>query len=262
MPVLVPEVVYVPSAEIAPSPFNPNVQTPAAFEALAQSISDDGFVENLLVAPKSILDRRWQEKYPQATYCIVWGEHRWRAMLLLDEDAEIPCVVLPEDTPLAKVKALVVRGNMLHGDLDKRDFTALFDEVEAEYGTEATKALMGLYSDRQFQQLYKEVKSALPEEMQKELDEEKDNIKTMDGLATTLNSIWSKHGETIPYGFISFTFGGQLCYLIEMDGRLKGQMRVITSDCEEQKRNINELLGIIIGSGMKAVSSDDATNGD
>lgn len=257
MTVAVHDITGIPVSELAPNPWNPNVQPPAAFELLARSIGEDGFMENLVVVPREVMEQaedqkaqEWCREHREAGYMLVWGEHRWRATHLLDESAELPCVVLPERN-LAKIKALVTRGNLLRGEADKRRFTALYDDVQKEYGPEAAKGLMGLYSEQQFNKLYREVKATLPPDMQETLDEKKPQIKTMDGLAQVLNSLWNQYGDTLPMGFMAFTFGGKLCYLIEMDARLKGAMQSVTDRCRAEERNINELLSLFLQRGME-----------
>lgn len=256
MAVKVHEIKMIPVGELAPNLVNPNVQSPAAFELLARSINDDGFLENLVVVPREVMlasdhprALEWRQEYTHASYMIVWGEHLWRASGLLDEKTELPCVVLSE-TNVPKILALITRGNLLRGYTDKDKFTELFDDVQSEYGDHIAKALMGLYSEQQFERLYKDVKSQLPPDMQETLDEKKGSIKTMDGLAQALNTIWNQYGDTIDLGFMAFTYSGKLCWLVEMDARLKGQMQVLTDRCSIEKRNINELMSLLLQRGM------------
>ena len=86
MSVKVHEIKLIPVKDLVNNPWNPQVQTPAAFEMLGESIAEDGFMENLVVVPRDVMSAGWQAEHPEP-YVIVWGEHRWRAASRPDVEA-------------------------------------------------------------------------------------------------------------------------------------------------------------------------------
>jgi len=205
------EITYLPIESIRPSEWNPNTQTDAVFNALCENIREIGMVEPVMVKPEE-----------DGTYVLISGEHRYEACKVLGYK-EIPAFVM-EDFDVDKAKFQTVRMNMLKGKLDPVRFTQLFDEMADKYGHELTKQMMGFVDEKAFEDLYISVRKELPKELQKQLDAAKDEIKNVDDLATILNELFSKYGDTLKHNFMVFTYGGKTHLWVLMTAKLRDKL--------------------------------------
>lgn len=186
---------------------NPNEQDERTFNALCESIEEEGWVEPMAtVVP-----------LPDGTHEIVGGHHRYDAALVLGYE-EGPCWVLdPEKFDKDRRDWTMVKVNVLKGKLNPAKFTALYERMVKEYGNETLQALMGFTSEDAFKALYKDVRRALPPQLAKALDEQAGEIKTIDDLSLVLNRLFREHGDTLPSDFMVFTWGGKDVLWIRMD---------------------------------------------
>ena len=172
--------------------------TDADFNALVASIEEDGWT-----VPLSVVDQG------DGLYKIVGGEHRWRAARVLAYDT-VPCVLLDPNLFDADRRAWhMVRQNIVHGKLNPERFAQLYERMAKQYDSDVLQALMGFTSSDAFQKVYKEARDALPEALQKALDKQKDEIKTIDGLAAVLNGLFREFGETLDSDFMVFGWGSK-----------------------------------------------------
>lgn len=114
-------------------PKNPRLIRDERFEALKNSIQD---------APE-MLDLRELIVYPhEGKYVIIGGNMRFRACQDLGY-TEIPCKVLPEETPVAKLREYVIKDNeafgqndwgLLSEDWDKEELVDWGVETPIEWG--------------------------------------------------------------------------------------------------------------------------------
>lgn len=105
------DVVYVPIDDIIPNNYNPNRQSDQDFELLCRSIEEDGFTQPILVN-KSIVIKGEDGK---ERWCIVDGEHRWRALQILGR-TEAPIVF--SDMTLEQAMISTLRHNRARGSED------------------------------------------------------------------------------------------------------------------------------------------------
>lgn len=194
-----PRVETLPLTSLVKNSANPNEQDERTFNALVESVQEEGWVEPMAtVVP-----------LPDGTYEIVGGHHRFDAATILDLD-EGPCWVLdPEKFDKDRRDWTMVKVNVLKGKLNPAKFTALYERMVKEYGQEALQALMGFTSEDAFKSLYRDVKRALPPQLAKALDEQAGEIKTIDDLSLVLNRLFREHGETLPSDFMVFSWGGK-----------------------------------------------------
>jgi len=220
----IPDVVLLPVMDMEPNAWNPNVEKPEKFNLLAKSIEDIGFAENVQVVRHPERPGKW---------LIVGGEHRWRAARLLGME-EVPAVIL-EDVDLDKAKALTVRMNILRGEIDPVKFTRRWDEVASKgYGDAILREMFGIASDKEFESLYRAVKESLPPELAAKLEEVKEEIKTVDDLASILNRLFSEYGSTLPSNFMVFVFGGQEHLFVKAAKDVYWVMRRLLERCHKQ----------------------------
>lgn len=205
------EQVKIRIEDIKLNAWNPNVQKDTTFNALVENIEEIGMVE-----PVMVLDKDEDGKY-----LMISGEHRYEACKILGY-TEVPAYVMDSfDEDMAKFQT--VRMNVLKGKLDPIKFTKLFDDMADKYGKELTKQMMALVDEKEFDNLYVNVRKELPKEMQDKLDSAKDEIKTVDDLSRILNEMFNKYGDTLKQNFMVFQYGGKTHVWVIMDKALKNK---------------------------------------
>ena len=187
--------------------WNPNEQSPEVFNALVENMREIGFKEPVLLCP--------YQKGEEKRYWAISGSHRVKAGRVLAMK-RIPSIVddsLSEDMQ----KFQNIRFNVLKGKLDPIKFTKLFMQLSAKHGGEATRAMMAFVDKAAFDAVFQQVKDNVPKEVKKSLENARKEIQTIDGLASILNEMFSKYGNTLDSGYMVFTYGGQSHLWIIMD---------------------------------------------
>lgn len=228
---LVSEIQQLPTERLHPDPRNPNEQKDEVFNGLVAAIEEEGFIEPVHVVPRE--DGDWD---------IVGGEHRWRAMTVMQEPLT-PCIVLDAEKFDEDRRAWnLVKLNVLRGDLNPVKFSHLFDELKQRYGDEVTKQLMGFTTEDGFRRLYREVARALPPELQQALEDTKDEIRTIDDLSLVLNRLFAEYGETLPSDFMVFSFGGREVLWVRADADLWRLVTALAKDVEAAGESMSEVM--------------------
>jgi len=231
--VRIPEPELLSLDELYPVEENPNQQDGATFGALVRNIQEVGFVEPLLVRRRT-----------GGGYDIVAGEHRWRAARVLAMQ-RVPCIVvdgLSDD----QVRMLLVRMNVLRGQLNPFKFTRLFNQLRKRYDPDYLRSQMGLTSETAFKRLYQDVRRALPPEVTRRLDETKEEIQDVEGLARAIQRIMAEFGADLDCHFIVFQFGGQQHLLVQASNRTWANLERIVAECREKKADINAYLNALL----------------
>jgi hypothetical protein len=81
---------------------------------------------------------------------------------------------------------------------------------------------------------------------QAHVDRSKDALKVLDDLSLVLNTLFTKYGHTLPYGFMTFMWGGQIHTMVEMQAELKTQVEELGRIAVERKVDLNLLLAAIL----------------
>jgi ParB/RepB/Spo0J family partition protein len=211
--------------------YNPNEQSDKQFNRLVQSIEEDGFEEPLVVS-KAATEGRYE---------LISGHHRLRAARVIGY-TQLPCVV-HEELPDDKIKAKVVKANILRGKLDATKFTNLVNDLMGKgYEEELVQEMMGFTDEAEFGRLFQQVKQGLSPDLQKKLEESKKEIKNIEDLSKVLNKLFQEHGETVPLNYIVFSFGGSRHIWVATEKKLWGILVAMTNQAEEEGRDINEIL--------------------
>jgi hypothetical protein len=194
--------------DLVPNPENPNEQDDATFNGLVASIEQDGWAGQAVTAvPREAVGGKLM---------IVAGEHRWRAAKVMA--CKVPVIVLdPEKWDQDRADLMLVKDNILTGKLNPQKFAKLFDRVQETYGKELAKELMGFTSEDAFKRVYRDVRDALPPELQRALDESKQELKTIDDLSAVLNGLFREYGETLPSNFMVFSYGSRDVFWVRAD---------------------------------------------
>ncbi|MGV0985088.1 MAG: ParB/RepB/Spo0J family partition protein [Limnohabitans sp.] len=241
--VRVHERVMVPIAKIRPNTYNPNVQSPATFNALVDEIRESGWVGEVQLRP--LAPEEMESGYE---YEIVGGEHRWKAAQVLGMD-ELPATIHPEwQDDLAKAKAVAL--NVLQGHLDPVKFTALFNSLSAKYGQDVTKSMMAFTDEALFKRVYRQARQSLPAELRPKLDAASKEVVTMDDLSVILHDLFRKHGQSVDRSYMYFQFGGKTHLMVEMDNDLKKIMKKVTDSSDERQVNVNDVLRDALNRGL------------
>lgn len=187
--------------KIRPNAWNPNEMGMFELNKLAEDMADIGFLQPILVVPAE-----------DGTYRIIDGEHRYEVAKLCDY-TEIPAIVVKKDAIVSdedRQKFQTVRMNRLRGKLNRRKLDALIEDLLQRHS--ATEVAEGLVfeDDSYIQELVAKARESLPtEELKKEFDKVKDDVRTIDDLTVLLNRLYLKYGETLDYGYMVFDFGGK-----------------------------------------------------
>lgn len=227
------EVVNLPIDKLLESDDNPQTMSPQEFNRLVASIQEDGFDEPLIVAPNG-----------DGTYQIISGHHRYKACRIIGY-TEIPCIVKDLTTDDQR-RIKMIKANVIRGDLDPKKFTKIVDKLMETHSREELEYLLGFSDRREFDRLYKEIRSGLPPEIQKKLDATKKEIRTIDDLAKVLNQLFSEYGDTLDLSFMIFVYQGQDQFYVQMDSKLKKLTDEIAEYCTTNKLDINVVLGELL----------------
>lgn len=231
------------------APWNPNKQSDKTFNSLVENIREEGFVETVraaLMTPE--LRRKYltpeQDAIEGAWYLIIGGAHRLDAARLLDMEG-LPAVV-SENYDEDRIKFQNVRMNALKGKIDPAKFTGLYMEMVERYGEELVAESMGLTDKRELESMILKVRNELPPDMQKKMDEAKDEIQTVDDLSRVLNELFSKYGDTIPLSFLVFTFGNKTHLWVGMDRPLMKKVDQLKAYCGNARYDMAEVLNVLL----------------
>jgi len=212
--------------------FNPNKMEDGKFNLLVENMKEVGMNDPLQVVKTG------------NDYLIVDGEHRYQACRLIGIE-KVPCIVVElgreDDIKFQNMKTTLIRGK-----LDPVKFAKLYDNLSKKYGDEITKEMMGFISDTEFERIYQAVKQQLPDELKEKLEEAKSEIKSINGLAQILSSLFNKYGDTLIYNFMMFDFGGKKNIMIQCSKILWHDVSKIAKICKIEKRDINEIMEKLI----------------
>lgn len=243
------EVFDLPIALLDNSTENPNAMDEATFDELVEGMRKDGFDEPIHVVPEYLEDG----KTKTGRYIIASGHHRVKAAGVLKME-KVPAIIKEGWDDDAR-KAALLRRNVLRGKIDPERFTKLYDEMKKRHDPKVLQRMLGITSDAAFKQLYKNATKNLPSRVKKQLDEAKEEIKSVDDLSSVLNKIFKEHGSELDHGFLTFSFGGKEHHMFKTDEELNDLLkefeeRVISKDggdtaTDVWKEILREHLGAI-----------------
>lgn len=212
---------------------NPNVMTDKEFNALCTTIADAGWMQPMAtVVP---LD---PEHYGEDEYEIVAGHHRYDAAVVLDHE-EGPCWVLdPDKFDRDRRDMELVKMNQLHGKLNPVKFAKLYERLTETYEGEVVQAMMGFTEQDAFAALYKEARAALPEDMQKALDDTKGELKTIDDLSNVLNRLFTEFGDTLDSNYMVFSYGNKKVFWVACDRPLWAQLEKLRARVDDGRLDL------------------------
>lgn len=213
---------------------NPNKMGARAFDLLVDNMQAHGCTENLVVRPKG--DR----------FEIISGHHRFQAAQYIGWET-IPCAVILDPAFDDEAAAFqVVRMNAIRGRLDPQLFMEQYSKVAGKYGDEILQDMFGFSDEAEFKKLITATAKGLPKEMQDKFKEAAKEVKTIDGLAAILNSLFTKFGDTIPYGYMIMDYGNQRHVWLRMEKKTYDALVLIGDLCTETSKSMDEVLGAVV----------------
>lgn len=227
--------VDLPIEQLEANKDNPNTMSDAEFNMLYDNVEKTGITDPILV-----------RKLGEDKYRIVGGHHRVEVAKLVGFDT-VPCTVIDDpDFDDDAEKFQVVRMNMIRGKMSPDKFFKLYQSISKKYDAEIMAEAFGFVDEEQFKRLTKQLASSLPKELQGDFEKAAKEIKTIDGLSKLLNGMFSKYGNSLPFGFMLIDFGGRDSVWLRMENDTKKALLALGKRCIDANRDIDSLLGGLI----------------
>lgn len=162
--------------QITGLPPNPRLIKDEKFEALKKSLTDD----------PEMLDLRELIIYPnpdeKGTYIVIGGNMRYNAAKELGL-SELPCKILPESTPVEKMRSFIIKDNIAYGEWDMDLLSEEWDTEElSDWGLDLPIMESEINPDEFFDNVEnaeeKEKGDKITVSLPVELADEKDSIKS------------------------------------------------------------------------------------
>ena len=218
-----------------PNPDNPNKMSDAEFNLLYDNMEKVGIVDPIFVRDTG-----------DGRYRVIGGHHRLEVAKLHGFEV-VPCTVVDDPTfDVDQEKFQIVRMNMIRGKMDPSKFLKMYEEIAPKYGDEFLKDAFGFTEEKEFRKMIQQVQKELPAQMKEAFKNASDSIKTVDDLAKVLNALYTKHGDTLTYGYMLIDFGGKDSIWLRMSDKTKKALFVLGARCHEESRTMDALLGGIV----------------
>jgi hypothetical protein len=251
---------------IDPNPANPNKMNSRQFDLLVDNLQRVGITDPILVRPIQIKKflkaageapalgpAKFFEKLREikCRFSTVGGHHRVEAAKYLGFEAA-PCTVVTDEAfDEMEEDAQMLRHNAIRGQLDPDAFVSLYAKYAGKYGDADIQELFGFSDEAEFQRLIKATAKSLPKELQAKFKEAAKEVKTVDGLARLLNTLFAKYGDTLPYNFMVFDYNNQQSVWLQCDKKTLDAFAVIGDLCIDSKRTVDDIVGRILQSIAK-----------
>jgi hypothetical protein len=176
------------------------------------------------------------------------GHHRFDAGTFLGFEYGPVVLLLDPDFDEEQAEFQLVRMNAIHGKLDPKAFFELAQKYLTKYGDEGfVQDAFGITDDAEFQRLIKQTAKSIPKEMKDKFLEAAKEIKTVDGLSKLLNELFTKYGDTLPYGFMVFDYNNQKSVWLRIsDPKTMKALDVLGDICIDKNRTVDDILGKIV----------------
>lgn len=219
---------------------NPNKMGSREFDLLVDNMEKVGFTDPVLVRPLA-----------NGRYRIIGGHHRVESAKYLGHTT-VPATIIMDpkfDDEMEEMQLL--RHNTIHGRLDPAKFFDLYAKYAGKYGDEAIQDMMGFAEEAEFQKLIKQTAQSLPKEMKKKFEEAAKEVKTVEGLSKLLNTMFTKYGDTLPYGYMIIEYGGQQSVWVRATNKTLQALEVVSDICIHNSRTLDDILGGLVQSIAK-----------
>lgn len=239
---------------------NPNKMSARAFDLLIDNLERTGLTDPILVRPQdlplvmtsvakavdeeTLLDLITEQG---CRFRIVGGHHRYDGASYLGFDTVPVTIIMDPDFDEDQEKFQLVRMNMIRGKLDPDAFFAMYNSLSDKYADEILQDSFGFAEEAEWKKLITQMSKTLPDKVtQEKFKEAAAEIKTIDGLSKLLNEMFTKYGDTLPFGFMVFDHAGQRSMWLRIEGKTMNALDVIGTICIESDRTIDEVVGALL----------------
>jgi hypothetical protein len=193
----------LPLCLVVPADDNPNEMTNEEFNALGESMEKYECLQPIVVFPD----------YEKKMFTLVGGEHRWEVARVFDYTS-IPAIVMdPEKYDESDRMELLMKFNTIHGSPSKQKFQKFVKSYIDRTGISDPDILankMGMTNRQEFDSLVSKVSKSLPSKtMRDKFNSIKKTLRSVDDLSNIIHRLFNDHGDTVPYGYMVFDFGGK-----------------------------------------------------
>ena len=225
----------VPLSLIDPQEHNPNEMTDAEFNMLYDNIEETGITDPFLLRQK-----------PDGRYSLIGGHHRWEVAKLLGFEEGPATIIDDPEFDADREKFQVVRMNVIRGRMSPDKFMKLYQSMGDKYSADVAAQLFGFVDEDQFNKLVKQMAKSVPSELKADFEKAAKEVKTIDGLSKLLNGLFTKYGDTLPYGYMLFDFGGKDSIWLRMGNETRKGLLKIGKRCVQESRTMDDVLGGLI----------------
>lgn len=252
------EVQKIPLLKVDFSPWNPNEMDEKTFNRLVREIKEVGFLEPVQVIPYKV------EGTDEERYRVVGGEHRCRALQVLGHE-EVPAVILKGEVDFSDElfqKALTIRLNVLKGRLNKEKMVKIYQDVAKEKTEAEIQDLFAITHKDEWNKLVGETrknlqKSGMPPELLAEYDKNMREARTVDDLGKIVQRLYEMYKDTVPFGFVVFTWGKKEHVYVAMNQKTKGALDKLLQHCKDNQIELNSILAPAFENMAEILSEDD-----
>jgi hypothetical protein len=223
----------LPLSALVKNEDNPNKMSAREFDLLIDNLEKTGLTDPILVRPVE-----------DGKYRIVGGHHRFDGAAYLGFET-VPCTVITDpEFDEEQEKFQLVRMNAIRGRLDPQAFFSLYSKLSDQYSDEILQDAFGFAEEAEFKRLIEQTAKALPDpHLQKKFKDAAKEIKTIDGLSKLLNEMFTKYGDTLPFGYMCFDHGGQRSMWLRIEGKTMNALDLIGTMCIDKGRTVDDLVG-------------------
>lgn len=240
---------------------NPNKMGAREFDLLCDNLNKTGWTDPALVRPldlellmklvvaagdddKTLIQLMIENKI---VLRIVGGHHRFDAATYLGFEEGPVTIIMDPEFDEEQEQFQLVRMNAIHGKLDPQAFMNLYTQLNAKYAEDILQEAFGFAEEAEFKKLIASTAKALPDKhSQEKFKEAAKEIKTIDGLAKLLNEMFTKYGDTLPYGFMVFDYNGQRSMWLRIEAKTMKAIDVIGDICIENDRTVDDVVGQVM----------------
>lgn len=226
---------------------NPNKMSQRAFDLLCDNLEQTGLTDAILVRPIAGTEK----------FKIVGGHHRFDAAQYLGFET-VPVTVITDPNFDEDMETFqLVRMNTIRGSLDPESFYKLYESLQDKYSDSIMQDAFGFAEEKEFKRLIEQTAKALPDKhLQDKFKEAAAEIKTIDGLSQLLNQMFTKYGDTLPFGYMIFDHAGQRSMWLRIEGKTMKALDLIGDMCIEHSRTVDDVIGGVLQSIAKGDAAE------
>lgn len=255
----------VPISMLVKNEDNPNKMSERAFNLLCDNLEETGLTDPILVRPLNLkaLEKIANKKLsPEDTVAamalastqlmIVGGHHRYDAALYIGFTDVPVTVIMDPKFDADKEKFQIVRMNTIRGKMDAAAFFKMYQSLSETYSDVIMQDAFGFAEEAEFRKLIEQTSKALPDKaLQDKFKEAAKEIKTIDGLSKLLNEMFTKYGNTLPYGYMVVDYGGQRSMWVRVEAQTMKALDILSMMCVDNNRTMDDVLGGVVKSIAK-----------